>query len=168
MDGQTDVHHVSRCPARAASLGHARARLIAVSPVIVPRASLVVVYDCPTGTGGETPWSRHIPLSPEGLEAIKRQLEAFRRKFGRDPNDNDPFFDPDGDDAVPLSDEKYEHMMIEAMAEVGNSQAMIFASRRTGRIVTEGNKHLLTPEELREWNNAVDEYHRRVESGDVI
>ncbi len=34
MDGQTDVHHLSRCPARAASLGHARARLLVVSPVI--------------------------------------------------------------------------------------------------------------------------------------
>ena len=36
------------------------------------------------------------------------------------------------------------------------------------RIVTETNKHLLTAEELREWNDTVDEYHRRVESGDVI
>ena len=113
--------------------------------------------------------SRHISLSPEALEAIERQLGAFRRKFGRDPNDNDPIlFDPDADDPVPLSEEKYEGMMIEAMAEVGISQAMIFAFKRTGRIVTERNKHLLTAEELREWNDAVDEYHRRVESGDVI
>jgi integrase len=113
--------------------------------------------------------SRHIPLSPEALEAIERQLEAFRRKFGRDPNDNDPIlFDPDADDPVPLSDDKYERMMIEAMAEVGISQAMIFAFKRTGRIVTERNKHLLTPEELREWNDAVGEYHRRLGSGDVI
>ena len=95
--------------------------------------------------------------------------EAFRRKFGRDPNDNDPIlFDPDADDPVPLSDEKYERMMIEAMAEVGISQAMIFAFKCTGRIVTERNKHLLTPEELREWNDAVDEYYRRVESGEVV
>jgi hypothetical protein len=47
--------------------------------------------------------SRHIPLSPEALEAIERQLEAFRRKFGRDPNDNDPIlFDPDADDPCAL------------------------------------------------------------------
>ena len=113
--------------------------------------------------------SRHIPLSPEALEAIERQLEAFRRKFGRDPNDNDPvLFDPDADDPVPLSDEKYERMMIEAMAEVGISEAMIFAFKRTGRIVTEGNKHLLTPEELREWNDAIDEYQHKVDSGKVM
>jgi len=45
---------------------------------------------------------------------------------------------------------------------------MIFAFKRTGRIVTERNKHLLTAEELRKWNDAVDEYQRRVESTDVI
>ena len=43
-------------------------------------------------------------------------------------------------------------MMIETMVEVGISQAMIFAFKGTGRIVTERNKHLLTAEELREWN----------------
>ena len=69
---------------------------------------------------------------------------------------------------MPLSEEKYERMMIEAMVEVGISQTMIFAFKRTGRIVTETNKHLLTAEELRGWNDAVDEYHRRVESTDVI
>jgi len=112
--------------------------------------------------------SRRIPLSPEVLQAIERQLEAFRRKFGRDPNDNDPIlFDPDAHEPVPLSDEKYERMVIEAMAEVGISQAMIFAFKRTGRIVTESNKHLLTPEELQEWNDAVDEYHHKVDSGKV-
>jgi len=71
---------------------------------------------------------RSTRLSPEVRQAIERQLDAFREKFGRDPNGDDPiFFDPDVDDPVPLSDEKYERMMIEAMAEVGISQAMIFA-----------------------------------------
>jgi hypothetical protein len=101
---------------------------------------------------------RRIRLSPEARQAIERQLGAFREKFGRDPTDDDHIlFDPDADDPVPLSDEKYERMMIKAMTEVGISQAMIFAFKRTGRIVTERNKHLLTAEELREWNDAVDE-----------
>jgi len=110
-----------------------------------------------------------LETSAERPARYERQLAAFREKFGRDPNDDDPiFFDPDADEPVPLSDEKYERMMIEALTEVGISQAMIFAFKRTGRIVTESNKHLLTAEELREWNDAVDEYRRRVESGDVI
>ncbi len=50
---------------------------------------------------------RRVRLSPEARQAIERQLDAFREKFGRDPNDDDPiFFDPDADDPVPLSDEK--------------------------------------------------------------
>jgi len=113
--------------------------------------------------------TQRIRLSPEVRQAIERQLAAFREKFGRDPNDDDPIlFDPDADDPVPLSDEKDERTMIEGMTEVGISQAMIFAFKRTGRIVTESNKHLLTAEELWEWNDAVDEYHRRVASGEVI
>src|SRR5271169_6417714 len=101
---------------------------------------------------------RRIRLSPEARQAIERRLAAFREKFGHAPNDDDPiFFDPDADDPVALSDEKDERMMIEAMTEVGISQALIFAFKRTGRIVTEKNKHPLTAGELREWNAAVDE-----------
>jgi len=72
--------------------------------------------------------TQRIRLSPEVRQAIERQLAAFREKFGRDPNDDDPiFFDPDTADPLPLSDEKDERTMIDAMAEVGISQAMIFA-----------------------------------------
>ncbi len=113
--------------------------------------------------------SKRFSLTPEALQAIERHLEAFRRKFGRDPTDNDPIlFDPDADEPVPLSEEKYEQIMVEAMAEVGISQAMIFAFKRTGRIVTERNRHLLSVEELREWDNAINEHYRRVESGEVV
>jgi hypothetical protein len=89
---------------------------------------MALVYDCPIG---QLSWKdamvqqpRPIRLSAQARQAIKRQLAAFREKFGRDPNDDDPIlFDPDSDDPVPLSDEKYERMMIEAMTEVGISQA---------------------------------------------
>jgi hypothetical protein len=38
---------------------------------------------------------------------LREQLEAFREKFGRDPLPHEPvFFDPDGDDPVPLTEEK--------------------------------------------------------------
>ena len=112
--------------------------------------------------------SRRIPLSPEARQTIERQLSAFRDKFGRDPGPDDPiFFDPDAAEPVPLSEEKYEQVVLEAMSQAGIDPAFIYAFKRTGRIVTEGNKHLLTPEELREWNDAIDEYHRR-ESGEVV
>ena len=103
------------------------------------------------------------------IRRARNHEKESNASWKRNPTNNDPiFFDPDADEPVPLSDEKYERMMIEAMTEVGISQAMIFAFKRTGRIVTERNKHLLTAEELRECNDAVDDYRRRVESGDVI
>jgi hypothetical protein len=45
---------------------------------------------------------------------------------------------------------------------------MIFAFKRTGRIVTENNRHLLTGEELHEWDEAINEYQRRIKSGEVV
>jgi hypothetical protein len=44
----------------------------------------------------------------------------------------------------------------------------IYAFKRTGRIVTKSNKHRLTEKQLRQWNDAIDEYQHRVDSGKVI
>ena len=58
--------------------------------------------------------------------------------------------------------------MIETMSQAGIDPAFIYAFRRTGRIVTESNKHGLTEKELRQWNDAIDEYQHKVDSGEVI
>ena len=113
--------------------------------------------------------SRRVTLSPEAQEAIERQLEAFRRKFGRDPFPDDPiFFDPDADEPVPLNPQQYQQDMMETMAQAGINPAFIYAFKRTGRIVTESNRHRLTEKELRQWNDAIDEYQHKVDSGKVI
>ncbi len=110
-----------------------------------------------------------IYLSAEGQQLIERQLEAFRKKFGRYPGPDDPvFFDPDEDKPVPLSDEEYERAVVAAMPQVGLDPAVIYAFKRTDRMVTDGNKHLLSKKELRQWNDAIEEYHRTVEPGKLI
>ena len=109
-----------------------------------------------------------IYLSAEGQQLIERQLEAFRKKFGRYPGPDDPvFFDPDEDRPVPLSDEEYERAVVAAMPQAGLDPAVIYAFKRTDRMVTDGNKHLLSKKELRQWNDAIEEYHRTVEAGKV-
>ena len=112
---------------------------------------------------------KRIYLSAEGQQVIERQLEAFRKKFGRYPDPDDPvFFDPDENKPVPLSDEEYEHAVIAAMSQASLDPALIYAFKRTDTMVTESNKHLLTKKELRQWNDAINEYHRKVETGQVI
>src|SRR5207247_327295 len=91
--------------------------------------------------------SKAIPLSPEANQAVEQQLQAFREKFGRDPKSDDPiFFEPDADEPILISEEKYDEAMVEAMSAAGLDPALIFAYKRTGRLVTETNRHLLTGE----------------------
>lgn len=44
------------------------------------------------------------------------------------------------------------------LLEAQGLHAMAYAIKKTGRIVTESNKHLLTKEDIQEWNDAIDEY----------
>jgi len=113
--------------------------------------------------------SNRMPLPAETPDAIACQLEAFRKKFGRDPGPDDPiFFDPDATEPVPLNPQQYEQDMIETMAQAGVNPAFIYAFKRTGRIVTESNKHRFSEKELRRWNDAISEYEHEVDSGKVI
>jgi len=112
---------------------------------------------------------KRMPLHAQTSETIACQLEAFRKKFGRDPCPDDPiFFDPDADQPVPLNPQQYEQDMVETMTQAGINPAFIYAFKRTGRIVTESNMHRLTEKELRQWNDAIDEYHHKVDSGKVV
>jgi hypothetical protein len=45
--------------------------------------------------------------------------------------------------------------------------AIVYGMNKTGRIVTETNVHFLADAELQEWNDAVDEYHQKVEAGET-
>ncbi len=111
----------------------------------------------------------HKRMHSETRETIACQLEAFRKKFGRDPFPDDPiFFDPDANEPVPLNPQQYEQAMIETMCRAGIDPAFTYAFKRTGRIVTESNKHRLTEKQRRQWNDAIDEYRRKLDSGRVI
>ena len=86
-----------------------------------------------------------IPISRETAEIIAQQEKLFLEQFGREPGPDGPLFFEPSVVAVPqfLSDESTDDM--------------------TGRIVT----HFLTDAELQEWNDAVDEYHQKVETGET-
>ena len=50
------------------------------------------------------------------------------------------------------------HEMVEAMERVGTRPVLVYAFRKTGRIVTEENAKLLTAEDLAEWHAVCDEW----------
>lgn len=101
-----------------------------------------------------------VPLDEQTAALIQEQLQAFRAKFGRDPEGDEPvFFDPDCDVPAALMPEKMEEETVQAMEAAGIApELVIHAYRRTGRIVTEDNQHKLSPEAIDEWNEAVEEY----------
>ena len=104
-------------------------------------------------------------MKREMQEAIRSQLRLFREKFGREPGPDDPvFFDPDADTPQvcgPEAADRLENQMVEAMSAAGIRPEAIYAFRKTGRIVTEDNWHLLSEADRKKWTDAVNEYLTR-------
>jgi len=61
-----------------------------------------------------------IKMNKELHEAVKRQLESFKEKFGREAGPDDPlFFDPDYDEPTQLTEPKVKRELIEAARKAG-------------------------------------------------
>jgi len=56
------------------------------------------------------------------------------------------------------SADELTEQIVEMMREASIREEVIYAFKKTGKIVTEDNKELFEPEELQKWNDAVDEY----------
>ncbi len=100
------------------------------------------------------------PLDERMIGLFKQQDERFTEKFGRPPGPDDPvFFNPFADTPETINDEVIEHHMLEAMHKAGTHPALVHAYRKTGRLVSRENAKYLTPDELQEWNDAIDEWY---------
>src|SRR5215831_15004340 len=111
------------------------------------------------------PGFKSIPLTPDPAKSLAEQAQRFTEKFGRPPGPDDPlFFDPSADEPRPIIDEVVDQHMLEAMHKAGVRPALIYAYQKTGRLVTRENRTYLTRAELKEWNDAVDEW-KRVQGG---
>jgi hypothetical protein len=112
-----------------------------------------------------------IPINRDTAEIIAQQKKLFREQFGRDPGPEDPlFFDPGVATAQFLSDESADEVwssLLQAAGGSGIDPALVYAMNKTGRIVTQQNMRFLTDADLQEWNDAVDEYHRMIASGNT-
>lgn len=91
---------------------------------------------------------------------LKKQLRAFRKKFGRDPGPGDPvFFDPNADTPQPIPRADLEQTMREVAQYLPPDIAYAYL-KTDGMLVTEGNLHLWSDEDMEEWDAAIDEYWR--------
>ena len=116
---------------------------------------------------GSKKGKKTVKMSPELVDVLEKQMEAFRQKFGRDPGPDDPvFFDPNADTPQPFDGDELMRAMVEAMAEAGVDPARIYAYHKTRLLVTEENLHLLSEEDLAEWKSAIQEYKNQTK-GDI-
>ena len=100
---------------------------------------------------------KSIPMSDELAEVIEEQKRKFIEQHGREPGPGDNILF----DMPPL--EHAEHFMVQAMKQAGLHPAIIYAYEKTGLIVTEQNQHLLSENDLAEWEAAIQEYETRQE-----
>lgn len=106
--------------------------------------------------------SRSIPISDEMSDILKKQRQSFIAEHGREPGPDDLVF-PN----MPHP-EHAEHQMIEIMKKAGIDPAIIYATEKTGRLVTEANQHLLSDMDLDEWNSAMEEYEAEHGSSEAV
>lgn len=99
-------------------------------------------------------------LEEEAARAMRKQLKAFRKKFGRDPEPHEPvFFDPKSDVPKQMDAEEFDKVLMDALLKSGAPPEVIYAHKKTGRLGIQDAMDW--PEEARrEWEEAIDEYFK--------
>ena len=115
-----------------------------------PECSYAKAAQLVQGPDGEL--AHELPIGPELGEILQRQREKFVAGYGREPGPDDPiFFDAPSDD-------EYDAAVTKAMEQAGVAPQVIYAFRKTGRIITEENAKFVPATALEAWQHAIDEY----------
>jgi hypothetical protein len=92
-------------------------------------------------------------------ELLRRQREAFVKKFGREPGPDDPLiFDPDADSPVAISKEKLRTQTLEVMRAAGSPPHLVFAYAKTGFMPSEDGYKKMPPADQATYDAAIAEY----------
>ena len=105
--------------------------------------------------------SKRIPIHPRLEPLLKEHQVRFKKVFGRKPGPKDPvLFDHW------LSGEDDFWQQARAVGRAANTpEQLIFAWRRTGLIVGEHSRELMSEFDFKEWTDAIDEYFAIKEQG---
>jgi hypothetical protein len=97
-------------------------------------------------------------------EALQGAVDDFTLKFGRPPGPDDPIcFDPDSDIPVPLPEEKFKKLTLEAMQAAGSPPELVYAFEKTGLMLTRTTYRRAPGKVRREWDAAIAEYFEQRE-----
>ena len=102
---------------------------------------------------------KQIPIPPPLMKIMEAHRQRFIEEHGREPYPDEPVF-PD----MPHP-EHFEAQMVEILKKAGVRPEMVYATEKTGRIVTEDSYDLLTDAEQQEWEDAIDEYFEKYPEG---
>lgn len=102
-----------------------------------------------------------VELDGETAIAMREQLAAFERRFGRAAGPDDPvFFDPDFDVPTPITAVKAEAAIVEGLRAAGADPAYVYAVQHTGLLLTEANVDKVSDADRSEWSEAINRYHQ--------
>ena len=97
---------------------------------------------------------RVVPVGDEVKTILENQRARFVQRFGREPGPDDlVFFDTPPETEL-------RRKMIETMRRAGIRPALIYAYEKTGLMLTEENRRLMTTQDVDAFEAAVDEWHR--------
>jgi hypothetical protein len=99
------------------------------------------------------------------MEAYRKQVQAFRHKFGREMGPDDPFFfNPHAPAPELRSPEDVRYAMdflVELMVEAGIDPSAIYAFKSTGGLFPDAAAPF-SPPQICEWNAALQEYEDKL------
>jgi hypothetical protein len=118
-------------------------------------------------------WPVDSPQDKHLREAMERQAERFREKFGRDPGPEDPiFFDPDADEPRPFDLDIATREMAEELRHAGIAAgidpSLIEAWCELGYVVTDDTRHLFSASDIAVWNETVRRHAGDLEEDDDL
>jgi hypothetical protein len=97
-----------------------------------------------------------VPIDDKMRAILQHQREKFLARFGREPGPGDRiFFDAP-------SEEEYDEAVTTAMARAAIDPELVYAYKKTGRLVTEHNKHVVPAASLEAWDAAIEEYRAMI------
>jgi hypothetical protein len=73
------------------------------------------------------------------------------------------------DETAPeMTDDEVRAILTQAMADAGATPAAVYAFHKTGVVLMVDNERRISPERLRAWNDAIDEYNSLVTSRNAL